>query len=89
MTGAGLLAILPLIIPSVAAVLLVLLISFRRSHFAAAAITLAGLALAFAATCWRPSTDAQQVTQLLLMDGYAAFFNGLILAAAAATVLIA
>ena len=89
MTGAGVLAILPLIIPSVAAVLLVLLISFRRSHFAAAAITLAGLALAFAATCWRPSTDAQQVTQLLLMDGYAAFFNGLILAAAAATVLIA
>ena len=89
MTGAGVLAILPLIIPSVAAVLLVLLISFWRNHFAAAAITLAGLALAFAATCWRPSTDAQQVTQLLLMDGYAAFFNGLILAAAAATVLIA
>jgi len=89
MTGAGVLAILPLIIPSVAAVLLVLLISFRRSHFAAAAITLVGLALAFAATCWRPPPDAQQVTALLVMDGYAAFFNGLILAAAAATVLIA
>ena len=55
MTGAGVLAILPLIIPSATVMVLVLLIAFRRSHFAAAVITLVGLGLAFAAVCWRPS----------------------------------
>jgi NADH-quinone oxidoreductase subunit N len=89
MTGAGVLAILPLIIPSATVAVLVLLIALRRSHFATALIALVGLSLAFAAVCWHPHGEVQQVTRLLLMDGYAVFYNGLILAAAAATALIA
>ena len=46
MTNAAIVASLPLLITSATAVILMLAIAVRRSHFAAVAISLAGLAVA-------------------------------------------
>ena len=67
----------------------VLAISFWRSHRTAFMLTLLSFAAAFIAL-W-PGLDAapRQVTPLLVLDAYAAFFNGLFILIGAATALLA
>ena len=71
-----------------ALLVIVLVVSFRRSHGLTAALTLLALAAAFAALPFGLSAGAREVTPLLLLDSYAAFFNGLFIIIAAATALL-
>ena len=84
MTATAFLALLPLIMLAVAAIVVMLVIAFRREHALAAGLALIGLAIAFVADWLAP---AAQVTALLVIDGYARFFIGLILAASFAVTL--
>lgn len=66
-----------------------LAVSFWRSHSATLALTLLSLAAAFIAL-W-PGLDAgpREVTPLLVLDAYAAFFNALFIVIGAVTALLA
>jgi NADH-quinone oxidoreductase subunit N len=88
MTGNDILALSPLIISGGAAVLIMVVIAFMRSHRLALALTLIGLAAAFASLWLTGGTATTQVTGLLIVDGYARFFMGLFFAASFAVALL-
>ena len=81
-------ALAPHITLAAAIMLLVLVVSFRRNHAAAMMLTVAGFAAAFAALFPAMRTATWEVTPLYVFDGFAAFFDGLILIAAAVTALV-
>src|SRR5574340_88598 len=84
-----LIAILPLLVLSGAAIAVMLAIAIHRSHNGTAAMTMLGLAAAFA-SLWTAGVAApQQVTPLLTVDFYALFYQGLIIAAAFAVTVLA
>jgi NADH-quinone oxidoreductase subunit N len=88
MTGADIIAILPLLLVAGTAVVTMLAVAIRRHRLLSAAITLAGLIAAFA-SLWLAATAAPcQVTPLLVVDRYALFYFGLILAASIVCVLL-
>lgn len=89
MDTSDLIAILPLLALAGASVAVMLAIAFRRNHAAAAGLALAGLAGAFAALWPAASAAPRQVTPLLIVDSYALFYTGLIVAAAFVVVLLA
>jgi NADH-quinone oxidoreductase subunit N len=89
MRSADLLAILPLVVVAATAVVVMLAIAVRRNHQVTAALTLAGLALAFASIWMAEPETPRQVTPLLIADGYGLFYTGLIIAATFVTVLLA
>ena len=89
MTGQDIICLLPLIIPAGVSVLLMLTISIYRSHAAACLLTLAGLAAAAASLPLAAAYGPRQVTSLLVIDGFALFYMGLILAATFAVVVLA
>jgi len=78
MNGIHLVSLLPLLLIAATSVVVLLAIAVRRNHAAAFALTLAGLASGFCSTFFTPPGQA---TQLLLMDRYAFFFMGLLMAA--------
>jgi len=78
MNSIHLISLLPLLLVAGSSVLVLLAIAVRRSHAVVFTITLAGLAAGFCSTFFTPPN---QVTQLLLMDRYAFFFMGLLIAA--------
>ncbi|MFN2225111.1 MAG: NADH-quinone oxidoreductase subunit N, partial [Anaerolineae bacterium] len=82
MTATDLLALLPWIVLAATSVVTLLAIAWRRSHGLAAGLALAGLALAFAALPLAAGVAPRPVTSLVVVDGYALFFVGLLLAAA-------
>ena len=84
MSGAGLVAILPLLLLAGTPVGLMLIITIHRSHRAALAWTLLGLAASFASLWSASGVAPQQVTPLLVVDQYALVYFGMILAATAA-----
>lgn len=89
LNATDLLAILPLLVLTATAVLVMLAVCIRRSHVLTMGLTLMGLALAFG-SLWASARLAPiQVTPLLTVDGYALFYIGLILAATFATVIMA
>ena len=89
MKCADLMAILPLLVLTAAAVVVMLAVCIRRSHLLAVWLTLVGLAAAFV-SLWAAAPLAPiQVTPLLIIDGYALFYMGLIIAATFATVILA
>ena len=88
MNGTDLVAILPLLILTVAAVVVMLAVCIRRSHLLAVWLTLAGLAAAFFSLWTAASVAPIQVTPLLVIDGYALFYMGLIIAATFVTVVL-
>jgi NADH-quinone oxidoreductase subunit N len=77
MTVNDLLALLPLILPAVGAVLAMLLIAIRRSHPATFALTLIVFLLALASIPIAMG-HAGPVTPLLILDGYAYLIIGLL-----------
>jgi NADH-quinone oxidoreductase subunit N len=86
MTFADLVALSPLIMLALTAVTAMLVIAFYRNHTLTAAVTLLGLVTALGTLPLTWSTVPHQLPPLLIVDGYALFFMGLILAAAAVVV---
>jgi len=79
-----LLALLPLLLIAASAVVVMLGIACKRSPALAAGLTLAGLTAAFVSIWVAVPVVPRQVTPLLLVDKYALFYIGLIVASAAA-----
>lgn len=88
MNGADLIAILPLLVLTAAAVVVMVAICIRRSHLLAVWLTTAGLVLAFVSLWKSASAAPTQATPLLIIDGYALFYMGLIIAATFVTVIL-
>jgi NADH-quinone oxidoreductase subunit N len=65
-------------------VVLILIIAFRRAHLFSAAIAVVGLLASLILLPLTATSQPAEITALLLMDNYARFFIGLILAAALA-----
>jgi NADH-quinone oxidoreductase subunit N len=84
MNSADILALLPLLVIAGIAVVVMLGIAFKRNHALAAGLTLIGLTAAFISIYAAASLAPRQVTSLLLVDRYALFYMGLIIASAAA-----
>jgi len=76
-------ALLPILLISATAVAVMLGIAIKRSHVLAAGLTLVGLAGAFISIFAAVSLAPRQVTSLLLVDRFALFYIGLIIASAA------
>jgi NADH-quinone oxidoreductase subunit N len=89
MTSADFMALLPLLVLSGAAVVVMLAAAFYRSHRLSLALTLIGLAGAFAVLPVAASYAPRQVTPMLLVDGYALFYMGLLFSASIAVALLA
>ena len=76
-------ALLPLILIAGTAVVVMLGIAAKRSQKLAAGLTLTGLAASFVSVFAVAPLVPRQVTSLLLIDRYALFYLGLIIASAA------
>lgn len=88
MTAADLYALLPLLILAGTAVVVAVVIAFHRSHAISAGLTFAGLAAAFVALPFVHTGVARPVTELLVVDGYALFYTGLVIVATFFTCLL-
>ena len=88
MGAAGLLPLLPLLVLSGTAVGVLLGIALVRRHVLAAAGSAGGLALAFAVIPVASAFSPGRVTVLLLLDRFAYFYMGLVLAASLAVSLL-
>lgn len=86
MTAVDLLALLPLLLVAATSVVVLGAIAVGRNHALAFGLTLAGMAAGFCSIFFAPS---RQVTALIVIDRYALFFFGLILAASFAVALLA
>lgn len=89
MTPADLVVILPLICVGAAAVVVMLVIAVHRNYLHAFLVTLIGLAAAVATLPWMARATPHQLYPLLKLDGYAAFYTGLLVAAGAGSMLLA
>ena len=88
MSGADLIAILPYLVLATTIVVVMLAIAIHRRHNLTFGLALAGTALSFVAL-WPASEVAPlQVTPLFIIDGYALFYIGLILAATISVLLL-
>ncbi|MGH9356094.1 MAG: NADH-quinone oxidoreductase subunit N [Terriglobia bacterium] len=81
MSASDLFPILPLLILGGASIVVMLAIAIHRSHAASLALTLVGLGAAFASLWVVAPIAPQRVTELLVIDRYALFYMGLIIAA--------
>jgi NADH-quinone oxidoreductase subunit N len=88
LTTGDLVTLLPLIVLTVAPVVVMLAGVFRRSHSLALALTLAGLAATMASLFVAAGRSARQVTPLLSFDSYALFYTGLLTAATVAVAIL-
>ncbi len=88
MSTLALTALAPLIAVGALAVLLMIAASVRRSAAFAQALAALGLAAAFGLIFVAAPLGPTPVTALLVVDGYALFFTGLVLLAALAVVLL-
>ncbi len=86
MTASDLLALLPLLLVAATSVIVMLAAAVHRNHVLALVLTLLGLAGAFCSVFF---VHLRQVTALLIIDSYALFFMGLIVAASFAVALLA
>ncbi|MFO0753837.1 MAG: NADH-quinone oxidoreductase subunit N [Thermodesulfovibrionales bacterium] len=81
MNSADCIALLPLIVPALAAVALLLLIPVSRNQTVFVLLTLGSLALSFLLLPVAGKTLPRRVTPLFIMDAYSLFFIGLLLLA--------
>src|SRR5271157_3215483 len=88
MNATDTLALLPLLSLAGTAVAVMLGIAVKRSHELTAGLTLTGLAASFLSVCAVAPLAPRQVTSLLLIDRYALFYLGLIIASAAAVAVL-
>jgi len=85
-TASDLLALLPLLLVAATSVIVMLAAAVHRNHALALVLTLLGLAGAFCSVFF---AHLRQVTALLIIDSYALFFMGLIVAASFTVALLA
>jgi NADH-quinone oxidoreductase subunit N len=83
MNAADIIALLPILVISATAVVVMLGIAVKRSHVFVAGLTLTGLAGAFLSIFAAAPLAPRQVTSLLLVDKFALFYMGVIIASAA------
>src|SRR6266404_387668 len=88
MNATDMLALLPLLLIAGTSILVMLGIAVKRNHAVTAALTLAGLAAAFVSITAAAPLVPRHVTSLLLIDRYALFYMGLIIASAAAVAVL-
>ena len=88
MNATDTLALLPLLLLAGTAVVVMLGIAAKRSHALTAGLTLAGFAASFLSIFASAPLVPRQVTSLLLVDRYALFYIGLIIASAAAVAVL-
>jgi NADH-quinone oxidoreductase subunit N len=81
MTLNDILSILPLIVPAIAVILLMLLITVFRNHLFTVSATLVLLFVSLIMVFFSYEQQPRQISQLLIMDGYAYFYIALIYAA--------
>lgn len=82
-TTADLIPLLPIILATGVAVVVMILVAIRRNHTLTCAATITGLAITLLATLLILDRIPQQVTPLLLVDGYSLFFYVVVLIIAA------
>jgi len=80
MSAIDLICMLPLILIAAAPVVIMLLLGWYRNHLLTFSLTLAGILLAFLALYGISPMIPRRITGLLILDGFAVFFIGLILA---------
>jgi NADH-quinone oxidoreductase subunit N len=88
-TSQNLIALLPLLFVGLAVVIVMLSIAWRRNHFISASLTVGAMVIALLALIPAASVGTQQVTPLIVIDGYANFYIGLVLIAGIATSIFA
>jgi NADH-quinone oxidoreductase subunit N len=88
MNTRDLFALLPLLLIAASAMVVMLGIAFKRDPALTAALTFAGLTAAFVSIWPAASVAPRPVTSLLLVDGYALFYTGLIIASGAVVTLL-
>jgi len=88
MNATDILVLLPLLLIAGTSAIVMLGIAAKRSHALTAGLTLAGLAAAFVSIRAATPLVPRQVTSLLLLDPYALFYMGLIIASAAAVAVL-
>src|SRR5690606_42098727 len=74
-------ALAPILITSITALLVMISISVRRHHAWTAALTVVGLNLALLSILYSQQVIPQAVTPLLMVDGYALLYMAMILIA--------
>jgi NADH-quinone oxidoreductase subunit N len=74
-------ALLPLIVLAGSSILVMLVIAVRRNHLLSLLLTLVGLALSFISLPISWTVAPRRVTSLLVVDRYALFYIGLVVAA--------
>jgi NADH-quinone oxidoreductase subunit N len=89
MNASDLVALSPLIVLSTAAMVVMLSIAIRRDHRLAALVAFLGLAAALASVRFAAEVSPRRVTGLLLIDGFALFYSGVLLLSTAAVLLLA
>jgi len=80
MSAIDLICMLPLILIAAAPVVIMFLLGWYRNHLLTFSLTLAGILLAFLALYGISPMIPRRITGLLILDGFAVFFIGLILA---------
>ncbi|WP_140178641.1 NADH-quinone oxidoreductase subunit NuoN [Providencia stuartii] len=88
-TPQQLIAILPLLIVGLTAVVVMLSIAWRRDHLTSATLTVFGFAVALLSLFFIADSLPMEVTQLIRVDGYAMFYTALVLIAGMATSIFA
>lgn len=84
MVSADFMALLPLLVTAASSLIVLLLAAFHRAHGLAAGVTSSGLAVALMTLPVASLVAPRQVTALLMVDAYAIFYIGLMLAASLA-----
>jgi NADH-quinone oxidoreductase subunit N len=88
MSFVDLTALMPLMILAATPIAVMLVVAVYRSHSITALLTGIGLAGAFISLPMTSSPETGQVTMLLIVDGFARFYIGLLIAAGFAAVLL-
>ncbi len=88
MASEDFIALLPLLLTALSSLAVLLLAAFRRDHPLVAVVTSLGLTAAFLTLPVAAEVAPRQVTPLLLVDAYALFYAGLILAASLAVAIL-
>ena len=80
MTVTDFMVLLPLVMISATLVAILVATAFRRNHTATTVLTLMGLAAAFGLIFVARFVGPRQITPILIIDGYACFYMGLLFA---------
>ncbi len=83
-----LIGILPLVVLSVAIVVIMLAIMIRRNHFATMLLTLIGLTIGLISLPIALLCESTYITPLFIKDGYGLFYMGLLFAASIVTTIL-